>query len=91
MNETGQGVTQKESPVSKQLTIIEDRLGELSQTSETLGGRLGNILSQQQPTEATDSAKPSFESALEETLHGIKSRIETEISRLQNLTNRLTI
>lgn len=80
-----------ESPVYQQLRLIDERLSELSKTSDIFHGRLSNILSDQKPVEATDSQKPSFESALEETLHGIRTRIETEMSRLRNLTNRLTI
>ena len=90
MNETG-CVEKKESSVYQQIRLIDERLSELSKTSDTLGGRLGNILSEVGPAEGEDSEKAHCESALEGSLFSIRQRIETEISRLQNITNRLTI
>jgi len=55
--ETGQAVQKKESPVYEELKMIDDRLIELGKTSDNLHGRLSNILSEQTPSEASDSTK----------------------------------
>ena len=89
--ESGQCVGQKESPVYQQLKLIDERLNELSKTRDVLSGRLGNILSDTQPTEGSDAEKAHCESALEGTLLSIRQRIDTEILCLQNITKRLTI
>ncbi len=85
-------ITKPASLISKQLKLIDERLGELSQVSDNFQSRLANILSDSQPTTGCDNAeKPHFASALEGTLSAIREKVETEISRLQNLTSRLTI
>lgn len=91
MKEQEQCVGQKKSPVYLRIGIIEEKLGELSTTNDNLTARLGNILSNTPPTEGVDAEKSPCESGLEETLHSITVRIETEISRIQNLIGRLTI
>lgn len=81
-----------ESSIFHSLQIIDERMEELSNIAKNLQERLTPILSESLPNpEKAEVDKKSIQSPLEERLGQIKSRIEDNISFLQDLINRLQI
>ena len=81
-----------ESSIFHSLQIIDERMEELSNIAKNLQERLTPILSESHPNpETTEAGKKSIQSPLEGRLEKIKSKIEGNISFLQDLINRLQI